>query len=127
VLPQAQAVEVFKAPATGIVVRVEPRPIGRGVTALGGGRQKVEDTVDPTVGFVITVKPGDRVLEGEPIASVFAQDQAGVERGYETLRTAIKIGDKLTEKPVPLVSHRVTKSGVEELARESPAGKAKSR
>ena len=118
VMPQAQAVEVFAAPATGIVTRVEPRVIGRGVTSLGGGRQKVEDVVDPTVGFVITVKPGDRVLEGEPIASVFAQDAAGVERGYEALRAAISVGQKLTEKPIPLVSHRVTKSGVEDLAKE---------
>jgi pyrimidine-nucleoside phosphorylase len=125
VLPQAQAVEVFKAPATGVVLRVEPRPIGRGVTALGGGRQKVEDTVDPTVGFVITVKPGDRVLEGEPIASVFAQDGAGIELGYEALRMAIKIGDRLTDKPAPLVSHRVTKSGVEELTREPPPAKSR--
>jgi pyrimidine-nucleoside phosphorylase len=119
VLPQAQAVEVYKAQRTGIVTAVLPRPIGRGIIALGGGRTKVEDIVDPTVGFVITVKPGDRVLEGEPIASVFAQDQAGVERGFEALRTAIQVGDKLTEKPAPLVSHRVTKSGVEELTKET--------
>jgi pyrimidine-nucleoside phosphorylase len=125
VMPQAQAVEVFAAPATGIVTHVEPRIIGRGVTALGGGRQQVEDVVDPTVGFVITVKPGDRVLEGEPIASVFAQDAAGIERGYEALRAAIGVGLKLTAKPLPLVSHRVTKSGVEDLARELAPAKAR--
>jgi len=117
VLPQAQEVEVFQAPATGIVTQVEPRAIGRGVAALGGARQNVDDTLDPTVGFVITVKPGDRVLEGEPIASVFAQDKAGVERGYAALRAAILVGQKLTAKPLPLISHRVTRSGVEELAK----------
>ena len=125
VLPQAQEVDVFAAPATGIVTRVEPRAIGRGVAALGGARQQVDDTLDPTVGFVITVKPGDRVLEGEPIASVFAQDRAGVERGWAALRTAIIVGQKLAEKPLPLVSHRVTKSGVEELAKEAAPAKAK--
>jgi thymidine phosphorylase len=115
-------VEVFQAPATGIVTRVEPRAIGRGVAALGGARQNVDDTLDPTVGFVITVKPGDRVLAGEPIASVFAQDKAGVERGLAALRAAILVGPKLTEKPLPLISHRVTRSGVEELAKgEAPA------
>jgi pyrimidine-nucleoside phosphorylase len=124
-LPQAQEVEVFAAPATGIVTRVEPRAIGQGVVALGGGRQKVDDVVDPTVGFVITVKPGDRVLQGEPIASVFARDTAGVERGYEALRAAITVGQKLAEKPLPLVSHRVTKAGVEELAKEAAPVKAK--
>ena len=70
VLPQAQEVEVYAAPRTGVVTAVEPRIIGRAVVAMGGGRIKVEDEVDPTVGFVITVKPGDKVLAGEPIASI---------------------------------------------------------
>ncbi|MGH7569363.1 MAG: thymidine phosphorylase [Gemmatimonadales bacterium] len=117
VLPQAQAVEVFAAPRTGVVQRVEPRDIGRAVVAMGGGRLQVEDPVDPTVGFVLTVKPGDKVLQGEPIASVFARDDAGIRLGFETLARAITIVDKLTEKALPLVSHRVTKAGVEELVR----------
>ncbi len=116
VLPQAQAVEVFPARATGVVTAVAPRIIGRAIVAMGGGRLQVEDTVDPTVGFVITVKPGDRVLDGEPIASVFAKDAAGVKIGFEALEQAIVIGDRLKERPLPLVSHRVTRSGVEVLA-----------
>ncbi len=115
VLPQAQAVEVYAAPRTGVVQRVEPRTIGRAIIALGGGRRTVEDTVDPTVGFVITVKPGDKVLEGEPIASVFAKDADGIRTGFDALTQAIVVGDKLTQKPLKLVSHRVTRAGVEEL------------
>ncbi|OLC95675.1 MAG: thymidine phosphorylase [Gemmatimonadetes bacterium 13_1_40CM_3_70_6] len=117
-LPQAQAVEIYKAKETGVVTRVEPRTIGRAIIALGGGRQKVEDTVDHSVGFVITVKPGDKVLAGEPIASVFARDAAGVELGLAALTQAIVIADRLAERPLPLISHRVTKEGVEELKRE---------
>jgi pyrimidine-nucleoside phosphorylase len=116
VLPQALAVEVYAASRTGVVQRVEPRTIGRAIIALGGGRRTVDDPVDPTVGFVITVKPGDKVLEGEPIASVFAKDADGVRIGFEALAEAIVVGDKLTEKPLPLVSHRVTRAGVEELS-----------
>ena len=33
----------------------EPRAIGRGLTTLGGGRTRVDDIVEPSVGFVITV------------------------------------------------------------------------
>ncbi|HKV70721.1 MAG TPA: thymidine phosphorylase [Gemmatimonadales bacterium] len=117
VLPQAGAVEVFMAPATGVVQRVDPRLIGRAVVQLGGGRTKVDDVVDPTVGFVITVKPGDKVLAGEPIASVFAKDPAGIQLGFDALTRAIVIGDKLKEKPLPLISHRVTKAGVEVLGK----------
>src|SRR5438093_1363803 len=117
VLPQAKEVEVYAAPRTGVVTHVEPRIIGRAVVAMGGGRLKVEDEVDPTVGFVITVKPGDKVLAGEPIASVFARDPGGMKLGFEALQQAIVVGDKLTEKPLPLISHRVTTHGVEELKR----------
>jgi len=116
VMPQAQAVEVFGAKGTGVVTAVEPRPIGRAIVAMGGGRTTVEDAVEPSVGFVITVKPGDKVLAGEPIASVFARDAAGIQTGFEALERAIVVGDKLTERPLPLVSHRVSKKGVEALA-----------
>src|SRR5256712_4402 len=116
VLPQAQAVEVYAAPRTGGVQRVEPRTIGRAVIALRGRRPPVDDIIDPTVGFVITVKPGDKVLEGEPIASVFAKDADGIRTGCDALAQAIVVGDKLTQKPLRLVSHRVTRAGVEELA-----------
>src|SRR6266571_3120020 len=115
VLPQAQAVEIFAARETGVVTRVEPRTIGRAIVAMGGGRRQVDDVIDPSVGFVITVKPGDKVLAGEPIASVFAKDAAGVKLGFEGLERAIEMGDRLADKPLPLVSHRVTKDGVEEL------------
>jgi pyrimidine-nucleoside phosphorylase len=123
VLPQAQAVEVYAAPKTGIVTRVEPRTVGRAVVAMGGGRRTVEDAVDPTVGFVISVKPGDKVVAGEPIASVYARDASGAELGCNALKRAIVIGERSREQPLPLISHRVTKDGVEELKREARSGK----
>ncbi len=85
VLPQAQAVEVYRADRAGVVAPVEPRRLGRAIVELGGGRRPVEDEVDPTVGFVITVKPGDPVRAGEPIASVFARDEAGIASGIAAL------------------------------------------
>ena len=97
------------------IQRVEPRAIGKGIIELGGGRTTMEDPVDPAVGFVITAKPGDWVEAGEPVASVYARDRAGVERGRAALRKAITIGDE-AEPPLPLISHRVTKAGVEPLA-----------
>jgi pyrimidine-nucleoside phosphorylase len=117
VLPQALVVEVYAAPRTGVVARVEPRTIGRAIVALGGGRSRVEDTIDPTVGFVISVKPGDKVLAGEPIASIYASDASGAQLGCDALAQAIVIADRLPEPPLPLVSHRVTVAGVEELTR----------
>jgi pyrimidine-nucleoside phosphorylase len=114
-LPQAAEVELFAAPRRGFVSRVEPRTIGRGITALGGGRATMEDKLDLSVGFVITARPGDWVEQGEPLASVFARDRAGITSGLATLRSAILIADE-AELPLPLVSHRVSQAGVEQFA-----------
>jgi thymidine phosphorylase len=111
-LPQAAECEFYAAPRRGFVASIEPRPIGLGVTALGGGRTRVSDVVDPTVGFVITAKPGDWVEQGEPLATVFARDARGVEEGRACLARAIVIADG-AEPPLPLVSHRVSQAGVE--------------
>ena len=111
VLPQAEACELFVAPRAGVVSRVEPRTVGHGIIALGGGRTRMEDVVHPAVGFVITARPGDLVEAGEPLATIFARDPAGVTAGRAALAQAIDIADE-AEPPLPLISHRVTTSGV---------------
>jgi pyrimidine-nucleoside phosphorylase len=112
-LPQADAVEVFSAPEGGLVERVEPRILGEAIVAMGGGRRVVSDSVDPSVGLVVTVKPGDAVERGQPIASVFARDADGIALGMDALRRAIVLGEQVA--PLPLVSHRITAAGVETL------------
>jgi len=111
-LPQAAECELYLAPRGGVVAQVEPRAIGRGITALGGGRTRVDDIVDPAVGFVITARPGDVVRAGEPLATIFARDPAGIAIGRETLARAIVVADD-AEPPLPLISHRVTEAGEE--------------
>jgi pyrimidine-nucleoside phosphorylase len=113
ILPQADAVEVFRAPASGTVATVDARTIGRATIALGGGRRTISDTIDPSVGFVITVKPGDKVTAGQPLASVFARDAAGIDLGLDALRRAISTNGEA--KPLPLISHRITSAGVQVL------------
>ena len=118
VLPQADACELFVAPRRGLVARIEPRAIGRGLTTLGGGRTRVDDIVEPSVGFVITARVGDWVESGEPLATIFARDSNGIEAGRAALRGAIAIGDE-AELPLPLISHRITGAGVEPYSRDS--------
>ncbi len=111
-LPQAAECEIHVAPRRGIVASVAPREIGYGITELGGGRTRVTDAVDPTVGFVITARPGDWVEAGEPLATVFARDAAGIAAGGRCLDRAIVIAES-AEPPLPVISHRVSGAGVE--------------
>ena len=114
ILAQAGAVEVYRAPREGVVSAVEPRRIGRAILELGGGRLTMEDRIDHAVGFVITVKPGDRVSRGDPLASVFARDGVGIAAGERALGEAITIGDE--GRSAPLISHRITAGGVTPVA-----------
>jgi pyrimidine-nucleoside phosphorylase len=114
-LPQAPRSAVYPSPRSGVVTSVLPRPIGHGVIVLGGGRTRVEDTVDPAVGFVITAKPGDCVEAGQPLATVYARDDAGLAAGASALAGAIRL-DEEAPKPLPLVSHRVTSTGTQVLS-----------
>ena len=110
ILPQAAECEIFSAPRRGFVARIEPRAIGKGIIEMGGGRTRVEDKADPSVGFVITARPGDWVEAGEPMATIFARDRAGIGSGRHALRSAVVIADE-AEPPLPLISHRVTLAG----------------
>jgi thymidine phosphorylase len=115
VLPQAEEVAVHTASRSGHIAAVDPRTIGRAIIAMGGGRRTMEDTIDPSVGFVITAKPGDRVKAGEALASIYARDPEGIRIGTTALEQAIGIVEAKAPAPLPLISHRVTKSGVEPL------------
>jgi pyrimidine-nucleoside phosphorylase len=116
VLPQAPESAVYEASRDGVVAEVAPRPVGRGIIALGGGRRRVDDVVDPGVGFVITARPGDAVVRGQPLATVYARDAAGLAAGRAALDAAIVLADHAGATPLPLVSHRVTTAGTEALA-----------
>ena len=94
---------------------VDPRTVGYGVITLGGGRRNMEEKVDPSVGFVITAKPEDHVEKGQVLATIYARSKKDLETGRSVLEQAIVISDSALP-PLPLVSHRITARGVENLA-----------
>jgi pyrimidine-nucleoside phosphorylase len=112
-LPQAAEVELFEAPAAGSIAAVDPRPLGEAVVAMGGGRRRLGDPIDHSVGFVVSGRPGAVVARGEPIASVFAATPDAAALGLRALAAAIRFGPPAPQRP--LLSHRVTVTGVEEL------------
>lgn len=98
---------VVEAENAGTVREIEPRPLGLGVVALGGGRLRMDERIDGAVGFELAVRVGDRLEPGAPLGVVHARDPEGLARGVRVLREAVRLG----ETPGPLralVSHRVT-------------------
>ncbi|HZK78214.1 MAG TPA: thymidine phosphorylase [Gemmatimonadaceae bacterium] len=110
ILPVAKHSAAFVSPRDGFVREVTPRTIGYGIIEIRGGRRTMEDTIDPAVGFVIEVKPGDPVHRGDLIATIHARDEAGIAAGRKVIEEAIPIGDE-PGTSLPLVSHRITAEG----------------
>jgi thymidine phosphorylase len=115
-LGTAAVIAPVAAAADGFVRRIEPRAIGLAVIRLGGGRERMEDPVDPLVGLMIAVRPGAKVRRGEPLAFVHARTNTAAGEVTGAVQAAIEIGEAPPEGTLPLVSHRVTARGVEVLA-----------
>jgi pyrimidine-nucleoside phosphorylase len=113
-LPRADYTETFNAKREGVIQSVDPRAIGYGVIELGGGRRNMEDRIDPSVGFVITAKPGLHVAKGQSLATIHARSKEDLTVGRSILEGAIVIGDSPVT-PLPLLSHWVTTRGVEPI------------
>jgi pyrimidine-nucleoside phosphorylase len=114
VVAQPAVVEPFAADRDGIVQEVEPRAVGKGITAMGGGRNTMDDVLDYSVGFRILAKPGAVVQRGDPLAIIEARDATSAAVGRAALARAYRIGDAPVTRR-PLISHRVTSGGVQAL------------
>ena len=112
-LPQAPVRRVLEAETGGSVAQIDARAVGEAAVALGAGRTAVGGTIDPAVGFHISVKPGDPVEPGQPLATVFARRPDDAEAACAALRAAIAVAAEPGPAPLPLVVHRITRAGVE--------------
>ena len=98
-LPKAPFVANILAPTAGYIEAVDTRAVGMAAVALGAGRLRSDDEIDPAVGFKIFVKIGDRVEAGQPIAEVHARSETDAENASAELIAAYKISDEPVAPP----------------------------
>ena len=100
-LPRVEQREIVRADRGGFLSRLDAELVGRASVALGAGRDRVEDAVDPAVGIVIKARPGDRVSAGDPVLELHVRDSSRLDRALGLARQAVVIGDKApTETPL---------------------------
>ena len=85
------------APRSGYVAGFGALGVGRAALALGAGREKKGDTVDPGVGVEVLVKTGDEVEEGQPVACVYGS--RGAERAEDLILSSLKVSDEPVRRP----------------------------
>lgn len=93
-LPVAKYIEDVVADTEGYVAKIQTEEIGRISLLLGGGRETKESKIDLTVGVVLNKKRGDKVENGEVLATIHANNQEKLVQAKKRLFNAYTIVDK---------------------------------
>jgi thymidine phosphorylase len=108
-LPQAAVVRDVAAGDAGFLTAVDTRALGMAVVALGGGRRRSGDPIDPSVGLSDLLPIGTRVQADTPLARVHARTAADADEAIAAVRSACAITDH-APAPTPLIAEHITRT-----------------
>jgi thymidine phosphorylase len=107
ILPRAAHTDTLSAKTSGFVTRCDAKLLGLASNALGAGRNRLEDSIDPAVGIYLDKKVGDRVVKGDVLCRIHWND----EKRFADARPLIDQSYQVKTKPVrrrPLI-HAILK------------------
>ncbi|MBR5752716.1 MAG: thymidine phosphorylase, partial [Clostridia bacterium] len=98
-LPKADRTEELPSPRSGYITKIHTNMIGYAAKALGAGREKKEDPIDPAAGLIMRARLGDKVEAGQSLATLMEGSLSRTEEAKKLLLAAIEIGSETVEKP----------------------------
>ncbi len=104
---KATATRSIKATQTGYLAAMDCKQVGWAVQRLGAGRAKPGDHVSAQAGIEMHAKLGDKIKEGQPLVTLFAEDEALLNEPEQMLRETLQITPALP-KLQPLIREIVT-------------------
>jgi thymidine phosphorylase len=109
-LPTAKHEHAITASADGVVTSMNALAVGIAAWRLGAGRARKEDQVSAGAGILLHKKPGDSVSAGEPLLTMFTDEEVRFELAEQALAQApITIGAQseiMTQ--LPLIIERIS-------------------
>jgi len=93
-LPLVSETIKVESPRSGFITRVDTTEIGHAIAAIGGGRVRIEDKIDPTVGFTSELKIGDKAQAGDAIGVVYCADAVSGKEAAQRIQAAYHVGDE---------------------------------
>jgi thymidine phosphorylase len=108
-LPTPRETQVVRAERSGVLVAQHALPFGIAAWRLGAGRARQQDPVQHAAGIDLHAKPGDAIVEGQPLFTLGTDDPDRFARALEALEGAYRIGD--AGEPIddggPLIAGRI--------------------
>lgn len=97
----------FRAMRSGYFVSADCTKVGWAVQRLGAGRERAGEPVEAHAGLEMHVKLGAKIQAGQPLATLFTEDEARFAEPVQLLAEALTIGDEAIAAP-PLVRQIVS-------------------
>jgi len=98
--PKAPITREIIAQRSGVISGFDNESFGWAMIDLGGGRRKVTDAIDYTVGIEVMRTVGEQVGAGDRLATVHARSDSGLDAVVESLERAIHIANEANTLPL---------------------------
>jgi pyrimidine-nucleoside phosphorylase len=106
-LPQAPVQHEVAASGPGYLAGINAEAIGRASVTIGAGRATKEAAIDYSVGFVLHAKVGDRVSQGQLLATIHAANDVSAREIESAIRAAFQLSNSPQTRP-PTIREIVT-------------------
>jgi pyrimidine-nucleoside phosphorylase len=93
-LPRVADRRLVPASRAGFVTSLDAELVGRASVALGAGRDRVEDSIDPAVGILVRAGLGDAVCQGDALLELHYRDPQRLQDALALVGRAVTIGDE---------------------------------
>ena len=98
-LPKAKHEHVITADFSGHLNVVDALAVGTASWRLGAGRARKEDPVQFGAGVLLHAKRGDQVTKGQPLLTLYTDEESRFDRAIEALQGGIKIEETAVAGP----------------------------
>ena len=105
-LPSATISRPLFPDSPGVVTCMDTQSIGYVVLYLGGGRQRIDDIIDPAVGLADLCTLGQQLDVHTPLATIHASRETDWQQAAARLKSAIQMG-KPTAGAQPVIYERI--------------------
>ncbi len=92
-LPKIKHSKMIESPASGVLQEIDSMAFGLAGLEIGVGRTRSEDSIDPSTGFELQVKVGDRVQKGQPLCKIYTREASSADEIAPAILRAFQIND----------------------------------
>ncbi len=88
----------YKVEEDGYFEWIDTEKVGLASMALGAGREKKEDSIDPSVGLEVFIKTGDTVKKGDLLAKIYYKNDDDLKQSLNYLKESFNISKEKIAK-----------------------------